>query len=86
MWFPKTLLLKKVHFKKTKSLKIPDDHPGFQLIVSRSEAHTEFSKTIPSKQQFFKHVEVEDIAGDYTLFEVNVKKPVLNLAYNLVQL
>jgi hypothetical protein len=86
MWFPKTQLLKKEPFKKLNSLKIPDDHPGFQLIVTRSEAHTEYSKTIQSKQHFFKHVQVEDIAGDYTLFEVKVKKPVLNLACNLVQL
>jgi len=86
MWFPKTFLFKKARSKKVRALKIPDDHPGFQLIVSRSEAHIEFSKTTSSKQQFFKHVEVQDIAGEYTYFEVKVKKPVLNLAYNLVQL
>ena len=86
MWFPKTLLLKKKLFKKVNTLKIPNDHPGFKVVINRFEARTEYSDKTSSKRHFFKHVQVEDIAGDYTLFEVKVKKPVLNLAYNLVQL
>ena len=86
MWFPKTQLLKLVSVKTQNSIEIADDHPGFQLIVTRNKAYSEYSSSTFSKQHFFKHIEVLDIAGDYTLFEIKVKKPILNLAYNLVQL